>query len=84
MYQIYRSIRINSLDKGAKGADEALEFIIRHVKSDGFNERFKEILDMQDWKTFEYSIKLSLRVTLTSGGAPTKVIQGQPLGIDTK
>ena len=54
-----------------KGAEEALEFIIRHVKYDGFNERFKEILDMQDWKTFEYSIKLSLRVTL---GAPTKVI----------
>ena len=48
------------------------------MKSDGFNERFKEILDMPDWKTFEYSIKLSLRVTLTppttSGGAPTKVI----------
>ena len=75
MYQIYRSIRIDPSDKGAA---EALEFIIRHVKSDGFNERFKEILDMQDWKTFEYSIKLSLRVTLTppttSGGAPTKVI----------
>ena len=78
MYQIYRSIRIDSLGKDRKGADEALEFIIRHVKSDGFNERFKEILDMQDWKTFKYSIKLSLRVTLTppttSGGAPTKVI----------
>ena len=61
-----------------KGAEEALEFIIRHVKYDGFNERFKEILDMQDWKTFKYPIKLSLRVTLTppptSGGAPTKVI----------
>ena len=76
MYRIYRSIRIDSLDKGA---DEALEFIVRHVKSDGFNERFKEILDRQDWKTFEYSIKLSLRVTLTpptttGGGAPTKVV----------
>ena len=76
MYRIYRLIRIDSLDKGA---DEALEFIVRHVKSDGFNERFKEILDMQDWKTFVYSIKLSLRVTLTpptttGGGAPTKVI----------
>ena len=49
------------------------------MKSDGFNERFKEILDMPDWKTFEYSIKLSLRVTLTpptteGRGADTKVM----------
>ena len=62
-----------------KGADEALEFIVQHVESDGLKERFKTILDMQDWKTFEYSIKLSLRVTLTpptttGRGAPTKVI----------
>ena len=69
MYQIYRSITIDTLDKGA---EEALELIIRHVKNDCINERLKEILDMQDWKTFEYSIKLSLRVTLT--GALTKVI----------
>jgi hypothetical protein len=69
MYQIYRSITIDTLDKGA---EEALELIIRRVKNDCINERLKEILDMQDWKTFEYSIKLSLRVTLT--GALTKVI----------
>jgi hypothetical protein len=69
MYKIYRSITIDTLDKGA---EEALELIIRRVKNDCINERLKEILDMQDWKTFEYSIKLSLRVTLT--GALTKVI----------
>ena len=62
-----------------KSAEEALEYIVQHTKSDGFNERFKEILDMQDWKTFEYSIKLSLRVTLTpptttGRGASTKVM----------
>ena len=67
-----------------KCAEEALEYIVQHTKSDGFNERFKEILDMQDWKNFEYSIKLSLRVTLTPPtttgkgasliGAPTKVM----------
>ena len=62
-----------------KSAEEALEYIVQHIKSDGFNERFKEILDMQDWKTFEYSIKLSLRVTLTppttkERGASTKVM----------
>ena len=59
-----------------KCAEEALEYIVQHTKSDGFNERFKEILDMQDWKTFEYSIKLSLRVTLTP---PTTTRKGASL-----
>ena len=64
---------------GNKCAEEALEYIVQHMKSDGFNERFKEILYMPDWKTFEYSIKLSLRVTLTpptteGRGADTKVM----------